>query len=420
MRTIKNKKLVVFIILVLLNCGIPLTKGIDGSETILNNKYVIGSQIRNVVSDTKDVKPVVHEELMKILENIEKGENIQELNNRFNKFPKEQKLETAEYCLKENKHINQMLLKMSIDASLWDKCLVPYIAETMPKLKDRDLMIAARVSSKIPDVNLIEPLLNYAVDSNYSEWDFDGLPGRGARAKKITVFEYSAMAISTITNGKIGKYNPGKTKETLIREWRDSWPEIKSEMQKEIRPIAHQELLDLFAKAEEKGLSYRDEFVKQFITYKCTERLETIAYALEHKLYPHAISCYMLYTDKDKRLLPFISKAIKESKEINLYAAVQIASANPDPSLLPSLMKYGFDSDYLNIYRYGDGERDVDYTSVFGFTAKAIFEITNGKIGSQDYYLGYYKEVPGEEKKTQIEKWRKTYEETLKKDYEKN
>jgi hypothetical protein len=129
----------------------------------------------------------------------------------------------------------------------------------------------------------------------------------------------------------------------------------------------------------------------------------------------------MIYSGKDmqdKRLMPFIEKAIKESKGISLYAAVRIAAANPDPSLLPSLMKYGFDTDYVKIYKYSDEVYDVDYTSVFGYVAKAIYEITNGKIGSIQYF-STNKEIPEEEKQSQIKQWRQIYEESLKQEYEK-
>ena len=391
---------------------------------MITNRTVIGYKGRITISNIKEIKPVGHKELLDILGDVEKGNNTEEMNNKLSQFPKVQKLETAAYCLKENKYISQIIQRMSIDTSLWDRCLVPYLAEVMPKLKDHDLMIAAKVASKIPDINLMEPLLNYAVESEYQE-SFEGGSGRFSEIVHMSAFQEAALAISTITNGKIGTTDKIMSKDArlgLIQEWRAAWPGLKYEMQKEIHPVAHKELLELLARAEEAGLSYRDEFVKQFKTFKWIDKLETIAYSLEHELYPNAISCYMLYSEKDmqdKRLMPFINKAIEESKGVNLYAAVRIAAVNPDPSLLPSLIKYGFDTDYVKISKYGDGKYDVEYSSVFGWASEAVYKITNGKIGDLQYFYTF-EEIPEEEKKSQIEKWRKIYDETLKKDYEKN
>ena len=58
-----------------------------------------------VVSNTKGIKPVAHEELLEIIDQQEK-QDTNDLVNRFRQFPKEQKLETAAYCLKENKHVS--------------------------------------------------------------------------------------------------------------------------------------------------------------------------------------------------------------------------------------------------------------------------------------------------------------------------
>ena len=178
-------------------------------------------------------------------------------------------------------------------------------------------------------------------------------------------------------------------------------------------------LLDTLAKAEAAGLENRSEFANKFKTYKWTEKLETIAYAIEKGLYPHSISYYMLYNDtdlQDKRLVPFIARAIRESEDENLLAAVNIACRIPDPSLLTFLMEYALGNDYKYISgTIQDG--NIEYLSVFGSTARAIYEITDGKIGSLNY-SSTREEITEDEKQSMIKQWRQIYDETLKQDYE--
>jgi hypothetical protein len=423
MKTTMNKKLAMLcFLLISINYGILWARSRSNAGTE-PNRPVTTTRGRIVVSytvsDTKGIKPVAHKELLNIFEQAEK-QNTEELNNRFEQFPKKQKLEAIAYCLKEGEHLGQAVRRIVWDPNSRDKCLASYLAEAMPKMERQDLMFAARAAGMIPDVNLMEPLLNYTIESDYYEVDF-GLGTRSEYSRR-SVFDYAANAISKITNGKIGNIDQKKSQQTLVQEWRDAWPRVQEEMQKVINPVAHKELLDLLAKAEAEGLEKRDEFANKFKTYKWTEKLETIAYALEQGLYPNSISYYMLYQEKDmqdKRLIPFIDRAIKKSKGEILLAAVRITAANPDSSLLPSLMKYALENDYVKEFKYGTEKNQVEYLSVFGYASGAIYRITNGKIGSLNY-SSTRKEIPEAEKKDLIEKWRKIYDETLKKDYEKN
>ena len=145
------------------------------------------------------------------------------------------------------------------------------------------------------------------------------------------------------------------------------------------------------------------------------DRLETIVYALEQGLYPDSLSFMGMM--QDKRLVPFIAQALKDPNDIKVLCAAQLAEINPDPKLLPFLMKYGLGNDFGKDYRYGEADYSVRYHSVFGWTSEAISNITNGKIGNTKY-SSVRKEVPEEERQTMIDQWRKIYDETLKQNYE--
>ena len=411
------------IFLILINLSFRFAEARNNAEE--PNRSVFASRCRRVVSNTKGLKPVAHKELLDILEQ-EGKQDTNDLVNRFRQFPKEQKLETAAYCLKENKHVSQILLKICSEEPLHDKCLVPYIAEIMPKLKDNDLRLAVRSASIIPDVNLVEPLINYAAKSNY-HGSFVAGSGMYSEIVEWSVFKEAALAISRITDGRMGRYNIAKSKETVIHEWREAWPQVKKDMQDEIeekrkaiQPVAHLELIALLAEAEAAGLEKRDEFAEKFKKYELSQKLEALAYAIEKGLYLDLIPNIIADDDdlqKDKRLVPFLSQAIKVTKGEKLLLLVLIVAEMPDSSFLPLLMKYTLENDYVKSFNVGSESNNLYYVSVFGTSSRAIYKMTRGEIGSIQY-ITTRKEVPEEEKKTQIEKWRKIYEETLKQGYE--
>jgi hypothetical protein len=377
----------------------------------------------NSVSSANTLRPLAHEELLKILEQelkVTEETANQELVNKFSQYPKQQKLETAAYCLKENKYAGLMLWQMPRDNQLQDKRLVPYIIEVMPKLPERDLMYAASAAYHIPDVNFVEPLLEYVIKS-----DFKKEQVVGNQMMHYSAYESAAIALGRITGGELGNTDIKKSRQVQIQEWRDAWPKVRQDLQKEIHPVAHQELLDIFAKAENTGNTLnRIELAETFRKYKLNDKLETVVYVMENGLYPSAF--FALSQVQDKRLLPFIAKALQDSNGVKVLLAARLARENPDSSLMPLLMKYGLDNNFGRDYKYsvgqngvGVGEKNyVSYFSVFGFSAEAIYRITNGKIGGQSY-TSIKKEIPETERKDMIEKWRKIYDETLKKDYEK-
>ncbi len=423
MRTTINKKHAIFLILLMsITFGTSL---VEAQNNIAEFNVQMGGLLGSpVLTETKGIKPVVHQELLDILEQTKK-QNTDELKNKFTQFPKEKKLETIAYCFKENKHISEALWKIIQEPSLRDKCLVPYLVEEMPKLKGQAMMLAARAAQMIPDVNFMEPLLNYAVESDYQE-KYTGNIGRYTETIHMSAFEEAARAIYRITNRRIGSDNirvgddGKKSKEELIQQWRSAWPEVKQEMQKEkeerereIRPVAHKELLDILEQSE--NTIERSKFADKFHNYKLNDRLETIVYALEQGLYPDSLSFMGMM--QDKRLVPFIAQALKDPNDIKVLCAAQLAEINPYPKLLPFLMKYGLGNDFGKDYRYGEADYSVRYHSVFGWTSEAISNITNGKIGNTKY-SSVRKEVPEEERQALIKQWRKIYEETLKQDFE--
>jgi hypothetical protein len=419
MKTTINKKLAaMFMLLIFIHSGICLAeaRSSPGAEP---NKPVFMGRGGRVVSDTKGIKPVAHEELLKILEQelkITERTANQELVNKFSQYPKEQKLETAAYCLKENKYAGLVLWQMGRDNQLQDKRLVSYIIEVMPKLPERDLMYAASAAYFIPDVNFVEPLLEYVIKS-----DSKNDQVVGGQIVHYSAFESATIALLRITGGELGNTDIKKSRQVQIQEWRDAWPKVRQELQKEIHPVAHQELMDIFAKAENTG--NRNGLAQTFRKYKLNDKLETVVYVMENGLYPDAFIA--LSQVQDKRLLPFIAKTLQDSNGLKVLLAARLARENPDPSLLPLLMKYGLENNFGRDYKYSVGQRGVgeriyvNYYSVFGLAAQAIYTITNGKIGAQNY-ISIKQEIPETERKDLTEKWRKIYDETLKNDYENN
>ncbi len=381
----------------------------------------IDEQTLAETTDSGRIKPVEHKELLDILEKelkvTERTAN-QELVNKFSQFPKQQKLETAAYCLKENKYAGLLLWQVARDNQLQDKRLVPYIIEVMPKLPERDLMYAASAASRIPDINFVEPLLEYVITS-----DAKNDQVVGGQMMHYSAFESAAIALSRITGGELGKTDIKKSRPVLIQEWRDAWPKVKQDLQKEIHPVAHQELLDFFVKAE--VTRDRIDLAEKFRNFKLNDKLETVVYVMENGLYPDAFLAFSQV--QDKRLVPFIAKSLQDSNGVKVLLAAQLARENPDPDLLPLLMKYGLDNNFGRDYKYSVGQRGVGagernyviYHSVFAFTAGAIYRITNRQIGSSSY-TSIKQEIPEKERKDLIEKWRKIYDESLKKDYEPN
>ena len=261
--------------------------------------------------ERRGIRPVEHKDLLNILEQESKAQDgtaMQGLVNRFRQYPKAQRLETAAYCLEQNKNAGVLLWHMGKDNQLKDERLIPYIIQVMPKLQGRDLMYAASAASYIPDIRFVDPLLDYVVASDYHT---RGIVG--GDFIDYSVFIEAASALKKITNGKIGTVPPQTERQTLIQEWRDVWQEnkqaIKEEREKEMRPVAHKELVEMFAQAD--SLEDKNALVRTFLGYgSVNDQLETVAYVLEKGIYPDAF--WALCQIEDKRLVPLIAQALQD------------------------------------------------------------------------------------------------------------
>ena len=325
---------------------------------------------------------------------------------------------------------NKQLIKDSNSKSVSEEKNAKYWAERVQKVRGNELMTLLRSVPSIRDPNLLQSILDYAIEDNYSTMYLEGLPGGPASPRYHSTFDEAAGLLYSITKGKIGLERvsrqgpmPEEKKEDLIMKWRQELPRIQEEFrteirerQKEIKPIAHKELLEILKEAE----SSKDKsvYAKKFKTYNLNDKLETIAYVLVEGIYTESVFGMIHEDDElhDKRLIPIISQIIKGGKEDKLLTAVWMAREIPDKSLLPILMDYTIDSNYVKIKKSGTDEH-IEYDSVFIATAEAIYRITNKTIGTNNY--SSIKIVPDEERSNMIKKWRKIYDETLKKDYEK-
>ena len=107
-----------------------------------------------------------------------------------------------------------------------------------------------------------------------------------------------------------------------------------------IAAVKHQSLLDVLAQAE--AAKDKAELIKTFGAFSKSDKLETIAYALQENLYPDA-TYQMIRNDKElqeMRLSKYLPDYIKKNKDKGplLYRIVWLINNYfPDPNLVPAL-----------------------------------------------------------------------------------
>jgi hypothetical protein len=444
--------------------SLNISKGSSSSEP---NRTII-----NTVSEANTIKPIEHQELLDVLEKIEKGKDATELNKTFKTFKNSDKLETIAYALQEGLYPNATINMIRDNKELQDKRIGKFFPGSLRKYKDNGSVlygIVGLIKDCFPDPNLVPSLLDYAVESDYWTHRMYASPFGTGEHVYDSVFKEVAEFLMKVSKGKmvIGHFSdqiilpgPEMTKEraALIQKWRAEWPKVQQalleeqrELQMEIHPIAHKEIIDILIEMQalceeqkqnvierDKSSSERtksieelnqesqihnkksQEILKKIRGKKRNDKLETIAYAMTEGLYPDAVMTFV-WSDTDlhdKRLVPFIAETIKNSTGRKLYMAVEAAYTILDKSLLPLLIDYALDSDYIESYGRSLNSKTIPEESNFLTAAKTIYKITNGKIGHN--LSGTTRKDLNNQKDNLIKQWRKIYDETLKKDYEKN
>jgi hypothetical protein len=185
---------------------------------------------------------------------------------------------------------------------------------------------------------------------------------------------------------------------------------------KEIEPIPHQELLDILEKTDFSEIGkLREDFYK----YPIQQQLETIAYTLSKGI----------YSDKTVRLMTgnrdllntsftkYFPKNIRNLEGRPLYDAVNIINKvfPPDPALLPVLLDYAIESDYIASSKISEHSmHEPIIFSVFITTSQALYKISGKKIGKDLFSSSQSQDK--DKKEELIKQWRDIYEKSIKPD----
>ena len=178
-----------------------------------------------------------HERVLRILgqtQNAPAQRQVEAL-KRLRELPRQQQLEALAYALNEDKHTDAALVAMHCYPDLRDPRLAPYLAKAITTSDGRTLYDAVRLAALIPDPVLLPALIDYALDSDYSEYHEDVVAGHFEHWYD-SVFEEAATAIFRITGGKLasdrvprGRLLPDDQRKALVAKWRTRWSEMQRE-----------------------------------------------------------------------------------------------------------------------------------------------------------------------------------------------
>jgi hypothetical protein len=105
-----------------------------------------------------------------------------------------------------------------------------HVAGCMKTCSGRELLAAVRIANYAPDPAYLAPLVEHALDSDYSEEVLGPLEAGGRRSAYISVFRDASIALFKITDGAIGadmasagprRAVPGRA--DMVVEWRKWW-----------------------------------------------------------------------------------------------------------------------------------------------------------------------------------------------------
>jgi hypothetical protein len=175
-----------------------------------------------------------------------------------------------------------------------------------------------------------------------------------------------------------------------------------------LQPVQHRELIGILAEIEK--AKDKLEVHWKFHAYPKEQRLEALAYALKEGINTDEALQEIINDQEmqDRRLTPFLSKVIRKADGKDLFKAVYVVNRLPtDQALLESLMDHALQGDYVKTSLDSDGRHaSISVQSTFVEAAKAIYRITNGKVGLSKTRSDY--DPSEQEKQSLIQKWRQT------------
>jgi hypothetical protein len=227
----------------------------------------------------------------------------------------------------------------------------------------------------------------------------------GAFSLVLLLFCFAISADELIREGTTDeKLFPAQTVDVqkILADRKEAQNRLLKGTSEPLQPVQHKELMGILTEIE-KAYDKREGHEK-FKTYSRQQKLETVAYALKEGMHTSEALQAIINDSRllDRRLTPLMIKVIQKAEGEELFRALTVVNRlPPDKELLAPLM----DSLLKNIYYVSGGPLSIH--STFVEAAKAIYKITDGKIGLSGPNIDriYYKP----EKQNLIEKWRQTY-----------
>jgi len=322
-----------------------------------------------------------------------------------------------------------------------DKRLAPFVADCIQETEGHVLLRAVQAAGKIPDRRYLAPLIEHALTSDYERTVRTAGPGGRVETMYVGVFRESAELLFRLTDGKIG-WRDGRTDRLihpnenarLAREWRAWWEEQKENQQAskeegkagekasgekpgpttlvEVKPVADEALWKVFQTVLVECTDYeaRVKAVREAIQKDRERALSAVAFYLGQEA-TRGDALRFVWHLRDSRLIPFVVEAMRRSDGRTLLEAVRTARKWGDRRFLPVLIEHALDSEgvFVDGYPEPSGGMVWEYQSVFAEAAAAIYAITKGWAGS-DQYL-HKPQPPKEERNALTAQWRKWWTE---------
>ncbi len=164
-------------------------------------------------------------------------------------------------------------------------------------------------------------------------------------------------------------------------------PAAKEGQSGEIKPVADEALWKVFQTVLVECTDYeaRVKAVQEAIQKDRERALSVVAFYLDQEA-TRGNALRFVWHLKDSRLVPFVVEAMRRSDGRTLLESVRTARAWGDRRFLPVLIEHALNSDYDSITMYpAPVGAEIHHESVFAEAAAAIYTMTKGWAGSDQY-----------------------------------
>ncbi len=180
----------------------------------------------------------------------------------------------------------------------------------------------------------------------------------------------------------------------------------------EVKPVADEALWKVFQaiRALQSDYETRMKAAQEAIQKDRERALSAVAFYLGQETTRRDALVFVRWYFKDSRLVPFVVEAIRRSNGRTLLESVRTARPWGDRRFLPVLIEHALDSDYESVTMYpAPVGAEMHYKSVFAEAAAAIYAITKGWAGSDQYLKS---PLVAKEKRNELTvQWRKWWAE---------